>query len=309
MTAGAAGTPPAGGRGKRGREASFPGQQRPPETRRRSRAANALRHQLHGLPRRRPARRRHGRTNLLRSQVALSDQEGELIVPIIQGSRQSGGMPAIPMSPEDAKAVAAYVRSVMATIGRQGMPPAVGKDAAEHPGRRRRGGPGVLRREVRAAAIPRPATCKGIATRSPIPRCCRTPGSAAAAVDGADAAPRQPGAADARAVTATVTLPSGENVEGRLVRIDDFLVTLRLPDGTIRTFRRDGDVPKVEVHDPMKAHRDLLRLHRQRHARRDRLPGDPEMTIHEVLCPLLFAAGASRWHRAAASIPPICSSR
>src|SRR5579872_6382582 len=37
-----------------------------------------------------------GGPNLLRSQVALSDQNGELIVPIIEGSRQSMGMPAIP---------------------------------------------------------------------------------------------------------------------------------------------------------------------------------------------------------------------
>src|SRR3954452_2072120 len=64
-----------------------------------------------------------GGPNLLRSQLALSDREGELIEPVIQGSRQSAGMPAIPMSPADAKAVAAYVRSVLETIGRQGMPP------------------------------------------------------------------------------------------------------------------------------------------------------------------------------------------
>ncbi len=31
-----------------------------------------------------------------------------------------------------------------------------------------------------------------------------------------------------------------------------------LADGTPRTFRRDGDNPKVEVHDPMKPHKDLL---------------------------------------------------
>ena len=62
-------------------------------------------------------------------------------------------------------------------------------------------------------------------------------------------------------VTVTVTLPSGENVEGRLVRIDDFMVTVALADGTLRTFRRDGDVPKVEVHDPMQAHRDLLTVY------------------------------------------------
>jgi len=69
------------------------------------------------------------------------------------------------------------------------------------------------------------------------------------------------GAATARTVAVSVTLPSGESVEGRLVQIDNFLVTVGLADGTVRTFRRDEDVPKVEVHDPMKAHRDLLAVY------------------------------------------------
>ena len=50
-------------------------------------------------------------------------------------------------------------------------------------------------------------------------------------------------------------------MEGRLVRIDDFLVTVGWPTERMRTFRRDGDVPKVEVHDPMQAHRDLLAVY------------------------------------------------
>src|SRR5208337_4835172 len=45
---------------------------------------------------------------------------------IIQGSRKDSGMPAIDMSPADGTAVAAYVRSVLETIGRQGTPPSVG---------------------------------------------------------------------------------------------------------------------------------------------------------------------------------------
>src|SRR5690349_6922499 len=68
-----------------------------------------------------------GGPNLLRSQVALSDRNGEAIIPIIQGSRKDSGMPAIDMSLADAAAVATYVRSVMETIGRQGMPPSVGQ--------------------------------------------------------------------------------------------------------------------------------------------------------------------------------------
>ena len=28
--------------------------------------------------------------------------------------------------------------------------------------------------------------------------------------------------------------------------------------GTLRSFRRDSETPKVEIHDPMKPHKDLL---------------------------------------------------
>ncbi len=73
--------------------------------------------------------------------------------------------------------------------------------------------------------------------------------------------PTQGAPSSRRTVMVTVTLPSGESVEGRLVRIDDFLVTVALADGTLRTFRREGDVPKVDVHDPMKPHRDLLAVY------------------------------------------------
>jgi hypothetical protein len=58
--------------------------------------------------------------------------------------------------------------------------------------------------------------------------------------------------------TVTVTLNSGAKIQGRLLRIDDFIVTLLDSDGWVRSFRRDGDQPAVEVHDPLQAHRDLL---------------------------------------------------
>jgi cytochrome c oxidase cbb3-type subunit 3 len=60
-------------------------------------------------------------------------------------------------------------------------------------------------------------------------------------------------------VTVTVTTPDGKSVQGKLGRIDDFIVTLTESDGTARSFRRDGETPKVEVHDPMRPHKDLLR--------------------------------------------------
>ena len=61
-----------------------------------------------------------------------------------------------------------------------------------------------------------------------------------------------------RPVTAIVTLPSGERSEGRLLRVDDFTVTIVPADGMPRSFGRRGDVPKVEIVDPVKPHRDLL---------------------------------------------------
>lgn len=61
-----------------------------------------------------------------------------------------------------------------------------------------------------------------------------------------------------REVTVIVTLPGGQKFEGRLERIDDFMVSLTQADGTPRSFRRNGDVPAVEVRDPLEPHRMLL---------------------------------------------------
>jgi cytochrome c oxidase cbb3-type subunit 3 len=67
-----------------------------------------------------------------------------------------------------------------------------------------------------------------------------------------------PGAPVPRPVTVAVAQPNGSKVEGRLVRIDDFSVTLVTDDGTQRTFRRNGDTPKVQVNDPLEPHMKLL---------------------------------------------------
>jgi cytochrome c oxidase cbb3-type subunit 3 len=193
-----------------------------------------------------------GGPNLLRSQVALSDQDGELIVPIIEGGRQNSGMPAVPMSAADAKAVASFIRSEVGTIGTQGKPPSIGKPA-----------PSVLVGDAAAGQAYFASKCsschsatgdlQGIATRISDPKALQNIWVAGGR--------RRFGSAASRTVTVTVELPSGEAVEGRLVRIDDFLVTVGLTDGTVRTIRREGDVPKVDVHDPMKPHRDLLAVY------------------------------------------------
>jgi cytochrome c oxidase cbb3-type subunit 3 len=55
---------------------------------------------------------------------------------------------------------------------------------------------------------------------------------------------------------AVVTLPSGEQVKGPLAHADDFVIALRDASGWYRSFSRDR--VKVELQDPLTAHRDLL---------------------------------------------------
>jgi len=194
-----------------------------------------------------------GGPNLLRSQIALSDRDGERIVPVIQGSL--AGMPAINMSPDAAKAIAVYVRSVLATIQTQGKPPSSTEPATIVVGNAAEG---------QAFFASKCGNChsatgdlKGLASRFTDPKMLQNTWVAGRARTGRFGGGGG-GGAQSKPVTVTVKQPSGETVEGRLLRIDDFLVTLEQPDGTSRTFRRDGNAPKVEVHDPLDAHRDLL---------------------------------------------------
>ncbi len=67
-----------------------------------------------------------GGLNLLRSQLVLNDQHGELIVPVVKNGRQNPGMPPMPPLPlaeDDVKAIAEYIHSVAATMRGQGSPP------------------------------------------------------------------------------------------------------------------------------------------------------------------------------------------
>jgi hypothetical protein len=95
---------------------------------------------------------------------------------------------------------------------------------------------------------------RGLATRIPDPRTLQQtwlmPGSTVGRGGGPmPARPRPP--------TVIVTLPSGQTFEGELERVDDFVVALRTADGGRRAFRTT-DGTKVDVNDPLVAHRELL---------------------------------------------------
>jgi len=58
--------------------------------------------------------------------------------------------------------------------------------------------------------------------------------------------------------TVKVTMSGGHVVAGRLVSVNDFFVTLIDGNGVRRTIDRDNDVPKVEISDPLEAHRQQM---------------------------------------------------
>lgn len=192
-----------------------------------------------------------GGPNLLRSQVVLSDQAGELILPIVRGSRADKGMPPLPMPDQDVKAVAEYIHSVLATSQNQGAPPPneppdplVGKAAA-----------GETYFIAKCSSCHSPSNdLKGIGTKFSDGRMLQ----AFWVTGGASGGGRGRGGGTPRTVALTVTLPSGEKVEGTLLRIDNFLVTLTQADGSVRSVRRDGDRPKVDIKDPLAAHKAML---------------------------------------------------
>lgn len=188
-----------------------------------------------------------GGPNLLRSQVALTDQDGELIVPIIQGGRQAQGMPRIPLSIDDSKAVAAYVRSVIVTIGRAGAPPTeqtpvdiVVGNASD--------GAAYFQKSCASCHSPE-GDLRGIASRTASPKALQNEWVMGGA---------RGKKSEASLATVSVTFPSGELVQGQLVRVDDFFVTLKLKDGTTRTFPKGRGGPKIVIVDPLQAHKDLL---------------------------------------------------
>src|SRR5436190_22332864 len=122
-------TPAGPAQGGRGRgQATFPAQQRPPGDPAliaRGKTLFEINCRLcHGADLRGGDM---GGVNLLRSNLVLTDQHGELILPVVHGGRQNPGMPPMPPFPQipddDVKALAEYIHSVAATMRGQGNPP------------------------------------------------------------------------------------------------------------------------------------------------------------------------------------------
>jgi cytochrome c oxidase cbb3-type subunit 3 len=203
-----------------------------------------------------------GGPNLLRSQLVLNDQHGELIIPVVKNGRQNPGMPpmpALPLGEEDIKAIAEYIHSVAFTMRGQGSPPP-GEEVELN----------IVVGDAKAGEkyfAARCASChsasgdlKGIGERIASPLQLQnlwvTGGGGRGGRGGGGG-----GGPVSRPVTVSVAMQDGSKVEGRLVRIDDFYVVVGLDNGSVRTIRRFGDTPRVAVTDPLETHRKLLTVY------------------------------------------------
>lgn len=184
--------------------------------------------------------------NLVRAQVVLDDQHGELIAPIVHSGFPDKGMPKFDLSNGDIATIAAFLHSQ--PLANRGAPTRLD----------------ILVGNAEAGRTYFDEHCTS---------CHSVTGDLAGIgakyepntiqdliVSGGGRGIRQRGAETLKVppTTVTVTLPSGQTVEGKLTHLTAFVVGLKEADGTHRSFLRNGEVPKVVVHYPLQWHLDML---------------------------------------------------
>jgi len=189
-----------------------------------------------------------GGPNLLRSSTVLDDQKGELIAAVVQKGR--GAMASLPLTMEQIQDIAAFLHSIPVS-SRTG--PATFNILV---GDVKKGEAYVAQTCARCHT---PAALQTFADKLDDSRTLQQmwmmPGSGGRGFAPSTAPiPRPP-------ITGQVTMPSGERVEGRVDYIDDFTVTLLLADGQRRTIKTFGTTSRVELSDPLQAHKELLPIY------------------------------------------------
>lgn len=184
--------------------------------------------------------------NVLRSQYGLTDHGGDKLIPLMMGTFPEVTDHTILSNKQDASDVAAYMRSIYAQIGSQGRPPG---DALKQPN--------IVVGDAGKGQAYFQANCaschsatgdlKGIGTKVAAPKMLQSTWLRGQRF-GVSVPP----------TTVAVTQVGKPAINGSLIHIDDFLVTLKLQDGSVQTIARNGAVPKVVVKDPLEAHRNLL---------------------------------------------------
>jgi mono/diheme cytochrome c family protein len=191
-----------------------------------------------------------GAPDLVRSILVLDDEKGILIAPVLRDGKPDAGMPKLGLSEQQISDLVAWLHVQTYSAGH----------------RTTYAFQDVLTGDAKKGEAYFNATCKG----------CHSPTGDlqgigkrydAFALQARWLQPRggragrggRGGESSAKsATTVTVTLANGEKISGILDRVDDFSVSLRDSSGDYHSFSLEGATPKVEIHDPLKPHTDLL---------------------------------------------------
>jgi mono/diheme cytochrome c family protein len=192
------------------------------------------------------ARGGEGGPNLVRSQLVLDDHGGELISQVIRDGRIAQGMPKFKLADGDIADIVTFLHNVPRFD--RGRPPSApinivlgdakageayfsgaGKCSACH---------SVTGDLVGIGSKYEPKTLQNLMVS----------GGGGRRSNGASVPP----------ITVTVTTGSGQTYEGELEHLDAFNVGLTGSDGVYRGFAIHGATPKVEVHNPLQPHLDML---------------------------------------------------
>ncbi len=177
--------------------------------------------------------------DLIRSALVAHDQKGELISEVIRNGRPDKGMPAIPSTDEQVADIAAFLHArALQALNSSGVP-------RDYPVEKLLTGNAEAGKSFFEGA----GGCKN---------CHSTTGDLAGVARKyppveLEAHMLYPGE---KPKSAVITLASGEQVRGTVVRDDDFMIGVRDPSGWYRSFSRDK--VKAEIHDPLETHRKLL---------------------------------------------------
>ena len=180
--------------------------------------------------------------NLVQSSLVRHDEDGNLIAPVIQEGRVDKGMPAFPMmSSADVSDIVAFLHARIQVASLASSNGLVGDYSLQQ----------LLTGNAEA----------GKQYFNGAGKCatCHSPTGDLAGI----AKKYSPAELEARflyppddRVTATVSLPSGKKVHGKLLHLDAFYVAILDQDGWYRSWPLQQ--VKVQVKDPLAGHLDLL---------------------------------------------------
>jgi cytochrome c oxidase cbb3-type subunit III len=190
--------------------------------------------------------------DLVRSPIVLRDENGDQIGSVVLNGRPDKGMPKFPLSHEQISDIATFLHQRVKAAADRGsyqILDIVTGDAKQ--GEAYFSGPGQCSTCHSAtgdlAHIGSRLDPVTIQQRIVMPREVRSGRRRAVTPVPPREVPR-----------VTVTTASGESFEGMLEQIDDFNVALTDDSGNYHSFTRQGNTPKVEVHDPLQMHMEML---------------------------------------------------